>query len=195
MCSFRRTLLILILALPSVSLAQRSANLSYGIMALFGSGQMGNGDINNLAPDRTMEYFPIAGFIGYNFKKLRLGLNYEYVIVNQTTSPAEVNFTNLSGKESSAGLRIEYYSGKYGFGAILKSGTSYALTKTTGDGNSSTYKAKLGYGIQFTARMRKEIGIVFDYSAAIYDESLPDADVKMNRISVGLMLSNFKGGK
>ena len=186
---------MLILALPSVSLAQRSGAISYGIMALFGSGQMGNGDLNNLAPDRTMEYFPIAGFFGYNYKKLRLGLNYEYVIVNQTTSPSEVNFTNLTGKESNVGLRVEYYSGKYSAGVILKPSNSYALTKTTGNGNSSAYKAKLGYGVQLTAQMRKEIGLVFDYSAATYDESLSDADVTMNRFSVGLILSNFKSGR
>lgn len=156
---------------------------------------MGNGDLNSLAPDRTMQYFPIAAFVGYNVKKLRLGLNYEYVIVNQTTSPSEVNFTNLTGKESNVGLRVEYYSGKYGFGLILKPSTNYTLTKTTGNGLSSAYSSKLGYGVQFTAQLRKEIGLVFDYSAATYDESLSDADVTMNRISLGLILSNFKGGK
>ncbi|AZZ35606.1 hypothetical protein CIK05_01925 [Bdellovibrio sp. qaytius] len=164
-------------------------------MAMFGSGKMGNGDLNHLAPDRTMEYFPIAAFVGYNFKKLRLGLNYEYVVVNQATSPSEVNFTNLTGKESNVGLRVEYFTGKYGAGVILKPSNSYTLTKTTGNGNSSSYKGKLGYGVQFTAQMRKEIGVVFDYSSVTYDESLSDADVTMNRFSIGLMLSNFSGGR
>ena len=194
-CSFRRILLILVLALPSISLAQRSGGISYGIMAMFGSGQMGNGDIDNLAPKRTMEYFPIGAFFGYNFKSLRLGLNYEYVIVNQTTSPSEVNFTNLSGKESNAGLRVEYYNGKYSFGAIIKPVNDYKLTKTTGDGNSSAYKAKLGFGLQATAQLRKEIGLVVDFSSTTYDESLSDANVVSNRFSLGLILSNFKGGR
>lgn len=162
---------------------------------MFGSGQMGNGDIDHLAPKRTMEYFPIGAFAGYNFKSLRLGLNYEYVIVNQTTSPSEVNFTNLSGKESNVGLRVEYFNGKYSFGAILKPVNDYKLTKTTGNGLSSAYKAKLGYGIQATVQLRKEIGLVFDFSSTTYDESLSDANVVSNRVSLGLMLSNFKGGK
>lgn len=181
--------------MPSLSLAQRSGNYSYGIMAMFGSGKMGNGDLNNLAPERTMEYFPIAAFFGYNHKKLRLGLNYEYVIVNQATSPSEVNFTNLTGKESNLGLRIEYYNGKYGGGIILKRSTDYKLTKTTGDGASSAYKSNFGYAVQLTAQVRKEIGLVFDYSATTYNESLSDADVTMNRVSVGLILSNFKSGR
>jgi len=164
-------------------------------MAMFGSGQMGNGDLNNLAPDRTMEYFPIAAFFGYNYKKLRLGLNYEYVIVNQATSPAEVNFTNLTGKESNAGIRVEYFNGKYSGGIILKPSNDFKLTKTTGDGASSAYKSKFGYGVQITAQLRKEIGLVVDYSATQYDESLSDADVSMNRFSVGLVLSNFKSGR
>lgn len=181
--------------MPSLSLAQRSGNYSYGIMAMFGSGTMGNGDLNNLAPERTMEYFPIAAFFGYNHKKLRLGLNYEYVIVNQATSPSEVNFTNLTGKESNLGLRIEYYNGKYGGGIILKPSTDYKLTKTTGDGASSAYKSNFGYAVQLTAQVRKEIGLVFDYSAMKYNDSLSDADVTMNRVSVGLILSNFKSGR
>lgn len=181
--------------MPSLSLAQRSGNYSYGIMATFGSGQMGNGDLNNLAPDRTMEYFPIAAFFGYNYKKLRLGLNYEHVIVNQTTSPSEVNFTNLTGKESNTGLRVEYFNGKYSGGIILKPSNDFKLTKTTGNGQSSSYKSKFGYGVQMTAQLRKEIGLVVDYSATTYDDSLSDADVTMNRFSVGLMLSNFKSGK
>ncbi len=156
---------------------------------------MGNGDLNNLAPDRTMEYFPIAGFLGYNFKKLRLGLNYEYVVVNQATSPSEVNFTNLTGKETNLGLRIEYFSGKYSGGIILKPSSSYSLTKTTGNGESSSYKSNFGYGVQITAQIRKEIGLVFDYSATTYNESLSDEDVAMNRFSVGIILSNFKSGR
>lgn len=181
--------------MPSLSLAQRSGNYSYGIMAMFGSGNMGNGDLNNLAPDRTMEYFPIAAFFGYNYKKLRFGLNYEYVIVNQTTSPSEVNFTNLTGKETNAGLRIEYFNGKYSGGIILKPSNNFKLTKTTGNGESSSYQSNFAYGVQMTAQLRKEIGLVVDYSATTYNESLSDADVTMNRFSVGLVLSNFKSGR
>ncbi len=162
---------------------------------MFGSGQMGNGDLNNLAPERSMQYFPIAAFFGYNYKKLRFGLNYEYVIVNQTTSPSEVNFTNLTGKETNAGLRIEYFNGKYSGGIILKPSNDFKLTKTTGNGESSAYKSNFAYGVQVTAQLRKEIGLVVDYSATTYNESLSDADVTMNRFSVGLMLSNFKSGR
>lgn len=156
---------------------------------------MGNGDLNNLAPDRTMEFLPIAGFVGYTRKKLRLGLNYEYIIVNQTTSPSEVNFTNLTGKETNIGIRVEYFTGKYSGGIIIKPSNDYKLTKTTGDGASSSYKSNFGYGLQLTAQLRKEIGIVFDYSSTTYNESLSDADVKMNRFTVGLILSNFKSGR
>jgi outer membrane phospholipase A len=42
---------------------------------------------------------------------------------------------------------------------------------------------------------RKEIGIVVDYSTTTYNESLPDSDVTMNRVSLGLVFSNFKGGR
>jgi hypothetical protein len=186
---------LLFLALPSLTHAQKSGTWSLGAMALFGTGKMGNGDLNNLAPERTMEYFPMSVFIARHWNRLRLGLNYEYVIANQATSPSEVNFTNLTGKESSVGLRADWYNGKFGAGVILKASPKYTLTKTTGDGNSSSYTATYGLGVQMMLQARKEIGIVVDYSTTTYNESLPDSDVTMNRVSLGLVFSNFKGGR
>ena len=162
---------------------------------MIGQGKMGNGDLNNISPQASVQYIPFGIFLGFSYKKFRLGYDYEYVYANQTTSPSEVNYTNTSGQEQSSGIRLDYYNGQLSVGVIYKSDQNFKLTQKTGNGLSSEYKSNNSYAFQVMYHLRKRVGVILDYSQCEYNESLPDANVKSNRLSIGLVLSNFKVAK
>ena len=79
----------------------RPSRFSAGAMLMAGKGKMGNGLTD--APNRDMTYIPVGLFAGVNFKKFRLGLNYEDMMSSQNTNPTEVANTNVSGTGTSIG--------------------------------------------------------------------------------------------
>lgn len=167
------------------------SKFSAGVMVSGGSGKMGNG-VDVL--DRTMFYTPIGVFLGYNLKKFRMGLNYEYNIATQTDDPANFSSQNLTGKGSCLGVRLEYYDGKQSFGAIYRASDTFTLDKVTASGASSTYKSSSGYTIQYTRQIKKRIGIVIDYTSETFTESLTN-NIKWDRIGLGLILTNYSSTK
>lgn len=186
---------VLSLLTAEQSFAQRSSGgsgaskFSLGVMALAGKGTMGNGLSD--APDRDMMFFPVAFFAGYNIKKFRLGVNYEYMMGNQTTTPADVANTNVSGTGSSLGVRLEYYDGVQGIGAVYRASTSYNLEKQTVAGTSATYKGSSGFSIQYMRQIKNRFGFVIDYTSEEFSESLTTANIKWNRIGLGIVFANF----
>ncbi len=174
-----------------LAFAQKGGRFSVGAMALIGQGKMGNGaDI----ADRAMTHTPLAVFGGVNFKKFRLGLNYEYYMAGQTVDPAEVGGQNLSGKGTAPGLRLEFYDGKQSFGLIYRLSDTYTLDKPTITGATAVYKSKGGFQVQYYRQIKKRFGFVFDYTTESFDESA-STPVKWDRISLGVVISNFTGGK
>jgi hypothetical protein len=163
---------------------------SAGAMLMAGQGKMGNGLAD--APDRDMTFIPVGLFAGVNFKKFRLGLNYEYAMASQSTEPAEVANTNVSGTGSSIGARFEYYSGVTAFGLVYHASADYTLEKQTFAGSSVTYKGT-GFSIQYMRQIKKKFGVVVDYSTGEFTESLASGNVKWNRIGLGVVFSNFTG--
>lgn len=168
------------------------SRFSIGLAVMGGQGKMGNGQMD--APDRDLTYIPVDFFAGFNIKKFRIGVNYEYFMGNQKTDPAEVNGTNTSGTGNSLGLRLEFYNGSQSFGAVYRAATTYALTKQTLLGTTATYKGS-GFSIQYMVRLKKKIGLILDYTTDNYSDSLSTAPVKSDRIALGLVLSNFSSGK
>ena len=169
------------------------SKFSGGAMILFGQGQMGNGSD---VPDRTMVSTPIEIFGGINFKKFRLGLNYEYNMSGQSADPATISGQqNLSGKGSAIGLRLEYYDGKQSGGLVYRLSDTYALDKLTASGAASTYKGS-GITIQYTRQISKRIGFVLEYTTETFTESVPapSGAIKWNRMAVGVIFSNFSSG-
>lgn len=171
-----------------------ASKFSAGAMVLFGQGTMGNGtDV----PDRAMIHTPIGLFAGVNMKKFRLGLNYEYNMAGQSADPATLSNQNLSGKGSAMGVRLEYYDGKQAAGLIYRLSDTYSLEKPTIAGTSSTYKASGGISIQYYRQIKKRFGFVIDYTTETFKESVPAPSeaIKWSRIAVGIVFTNFSGGK
>ena len=163
---------------------------SAGAMLMAGKGKMGNGLAD--APNRDMTYIPVGLFAGVNFKKFRLGLNYEYMMSSQTTNPTEVANTNVSGTGTSIGARLEYYDGKQSIGAVYRAATTYTLEKQTVAGVSATYKGS-GFSVQYTRQIKNKFGFVIDYTSETFNESLATAPIKWDRIAIGIVFSNFLG--
>lgn len=164
---------------------------SVGIAAMATSGKMGNGLTD--APDRDMIFYPVAVFTGFNMKKVRLGLNYEYMIGNQTTDPSSVANTNTGGKGSSLGVRLEYYDGIQSFGAVYRASSDYALEKKTVTGASVNYKGSGGYSIQYMRKIKNRFGFVIDYTSEEFKDSLSTKNIKWNRVGLGIVFANFGG--
>jgi hypothetical protein len=189
----------------STSFAQRSSRssgggprFSVGLYGIIGQGKMGNGlEGSGNAPDRDMLHTPIGLFLGFNIKKFRIGVNYEHMIIGQTTEPSEVGDTNLSGSGSAPGVRLEYYDGKNAFGVIYRLGSDFKLDKATQQGTEANYKKGTGFSVQYMRQLKNKLGIVLDYSTEDYAESLTTGNVKMNRIGLGIVFSNFasSGGR
>lgn len=164
---------------------------SAGAMVLFGQGNMGNGSD---VPDRAMLHTPIILFGGFNIKKFRVGLNYEYNMAGQTADPASIpGQQNLSGKGTALGVRLEYYDGKQSAGIIYRLSDTYALTKPTSSGASSTYSGGGGLSVQYYRQIKKNFGFVLDYTTETFSTSVPapSAAVKWTRMSVGIVFTNF----
>jgi len=79
---FKQFVFTLIIVFSSAAFAQ--SKYSTGAMILFGSGSMGN---STDVLSRSMTYTPVALFAGYNIKKFRVGINYEYNMAGQTADP------------------------------------------------------------------------------------------------------------
>lgn len=183
-------ILIFISAFSSISLGQ--AKGSVGAMMLFGTGKMGN---TTDVLSRSMIYTPVALFAGYNIKKFRLGINYEYNLVGQSEDPASLGNQNIGGKGSSMGLRFDFYDGKQSAGLVYHLSEKYTLDKPTIAGNTAEYEGKMGFSLQYYRQFKNKIGFVLDYTSA--DMKSPTAnsdDIKWDRIGLGLVFSNF-GGK
>ncbi|MBC7420512.1 MAG: hypothetical protein H7328_07255 [Bdellovibrio sp.] len=165
---------------------------SIGATVEAGQGKMGNGvDV----PDRAMIYTGASVFFGYNiFRKLRLGVNYDYYMAGQSVDPAEVNGQNISGKGSSPGIRIDYYDGKQSFGAIYRLSDTFTLDKATLQGSTAVYKSKSGFQIQYYRQIKKRFGFVIDYTTETFDDSLTNS-VKWDRVGLGIVLTNFTSSK
>lgn len=173
----------------SVSFAQAKVSASVGAMVMMGSGKMGNStDVLN----RSMLYTPVALFAGFNMKKFRLGLNYEYSVVGQTDDPSTLGNQNIGGKGSSAGLRLGFYDGKQAFDLIYRAMDKYTLDKPTLAGNVAEYDGKMGFSIQYYRQLKKKFGFVIDYTSSEMKSSAANSDdIKWDRISIGIVLSNF----
>ena len=172
------------------------SKFSYGISTEVGKGSMGNGLAD--APQRDMLFIPISLFGGFNIKKVRLGLNYEYLIGNQSTDPINVANTNLSGKGSALGVRLDYYTGIQSIGLVYRLSSDYTPDKQTFAGTSVKYKGSFGYSIQYMRQIKNRWGFIVDYTAEEYKESLTSSPIKWNRIGLGVVFSNFGavgGGK
>lgn len=164
---------------------------SIGAMVMFGQGKMGN-DTDVLS--RSMIYTPVAVFAGFNIRKFRLGLNYEYNLVGQSDDPANFAGQNIGGKGSAPGVRLGYYNGKTAVEAIYRLSEKYTLDKPTATGATSEYEIKSGYGVQIYTQVKKKFGIVLDYSMGEYKSSNAlSNDIKWDRVSLGLVFSNFAG--
>lgn len=163
---------------------------SAGAMLLAGKGKMGNGLAD--APERDMTYIPVGLFAGVNFKKFRVGLNYEYMMSSQDTDPAEVANTNVSGNGTSIGARLEYYNGKHSIGAVYRASTTYTLEKQTAAGVSATYKGS-GFSLQYTRQIKNRFGFVIDYTQETFNDSLASGNIKWDRVGLGIVFSNFAG--
>lgn len=168
-----------------------SVGPSVGAMVFFGQGKTGN-DTDVLS--RSMIHTPIAIFAGFNIKKIRLGLNYEYDLIGQSDDPASFANQNIGGKASSAALRVDYYNGRTSFGVNYRVMDKYTLDKPTLSGTTSEYEGKGAYGVQFYTQIKKKFGIVADYSMGEYKSSNGNSnDIKWDRISLGLVFTNFAG--
>ncbi len=193
---FRYLIMISVMYISCFSFAQGrgggGSKFSIGAMVLGGQGKMGNGQTD--APDRDMFYIPVAFYAGFNIKKFRLGVNYEYSLTNQTTDPATVASTNLSGTTNALGLRLEYYNGSQSIGAVYRASVSHALEKQTFLATSATYKGS-GLSVQYMIQIKKKIGLVLDYTMDTYSDSLATGSIKSNRVGLGLVFANFAGGK
>jgi hypothetical protein len=163
---------------------------SAGAMLLAGKGKMGNGLAD--APERDMTYIPVGLFAGVNFKKFRLGLNYEYMMSNQNTDPVQVANTNTSGTGTSIGARLEYYDGKQSIGAVYRASSTYNLEKQTVAGENATYTGS-GFSLQYTRQIKKRFGFVIDYTTETFTDSLVSGNVKWDRIGLGIVFTNFAG--
>jgi hypothetical protein len=166
---------------------------SVGIYALAGQGKMGNGLAD--APDRDMLHTPAGIFLGFNMKRFRLGINYEYNMVGQTTDTASVADTNLAGTSTAPGLRLEYYDGKNSFGAVYRVSDEYKLEKQTPGGLSSVYKGSGGFSVQYMRQLKGRVGLVLDYTSQEYSDSLSTGNIKWSRAGIGIVISNFGGAK
>ncbi len=180
--------------LTSFSMAQKGGGggrFTAGALLGVGQGQMGNGVG---VPNRAMFFTNVGLFAGYNIKKFRIGGNYEYNLAGQSDDPASVSGQNLSGKGSAVGLRLDYYDGKQSLGLIYRLSDTYNLDQPTAAGTSATYKSKGGFQIQYYRQFKKRFGFVIDYTTETFDDSLTDP-VKFNRISLGVVFTNFANSK
>lgn len=191
MRSIKRNFILTLLFILVSSAAFAQSKVSAGAMLLFGSGKMGN---STDVLDRSMVFTPIALFAGYNIKKFRIGINYEYNLAGQSEDPANFGNTNVGGKGTAMGLRFDFYDGKQSAGLIYHMSEKYTLDKPTILGTTADYDGKSGISLQYYRRLKKKVGIVLDYTMVELKSSAGNtADIKFNRIGVGIVFTNFPG--
>ncbi len=182
------TAALLMALLPSFALgASGDPGFSAGIMASVGSGPMGNG--SDVAT-RSMLYTPISVFAGYNYRKIRLGLQYENDRAGQTADTPDVSGQDISGSGNAPGVRLDYYDGLQSAGVIYRLNDTYVLNSATIQGANTTYKAQSGFTVQYYRQFRNHFGFVIDYTTEQFNESLANK-IKWTRIGVGLVFTNF----
>lgn len=161
---------------------------NYGFSGLFGQGQMGNAKANS--PNRNMDFTTYQAFLGFRVSNYRFSAVGEYSYVAQKTNVEAVANTNLSGQSLSYGPKIEYYDGKESIGFIYRLNSNFRLNKLDANNNRQYYASKTGINIQYTRRLKNNLGIVIDYAREEYGRSLPDK-IRWDRISIGFVISNF----
>jgi hypothetical protein len=194
----RYSLLVLLMAglfiAIDVKAQTKVPRLSIGIMAMMGYGKMGNGLTGSQnAVDRDMIHTPLGIFMGLSIKRVRIGLNYEFSVVGQSTNPASVENTNISGNATAPGARLDYYDGKNTFGVVYRPSSEFKLDKVTFAGDTATYKKGSGFSVQYMRQIKKRMGFIFDYTTEEYKDSLPMGNVKFNRFALGVVFANFPG--
>lgn len=191
MRSITRNLILILLSFVLSGAAYAQSKVSVGAMLLFGTGKMGN---STDVLDRSMVYTPIALFAGYNIKKFRLGINYEYNLAGQSEDPANLGNQNVGGKGTAMGLRFDFYDGKQSAGMVYHLSEKYTLDKPTILGTTADYEGKSGFSFQYYRRLRKKVGIVLDYTMVELKSSAGNtADIKFDRIGLGIVFTNFPG--
>lgn len=191
MRSIKRNFILTLLFILVSSAAFAQSKVSAGAMLLFGTGKMGN---STDVLDRSMVFTPIALFAGYNIKKFRIGINYEYNLAGQSEDPANLGNTNVGGKGAAMGLRFDFYDGKQSAGLIYHMSEKYTLDKPTILGTTADYDGKSGISLQYYRRLKKKVGIVLDYTMVELKSSAGNtADIKFGRIGVGIVFTNFPG--
>lgn len=162
---------------------------SAGLIVMGGQGSMGNSLSD--APDRDMNHMPVQIFFGFHFSKFRFALNAEYSKVSQSTDPLEVGNTNIAGTGLAVGPRFEYYDGAQSFGVFYRASESYRLDRPDLDNRQREYKSSNGLGVQYTRRLSGRLGFALDYTKETFTESLDTKNIEWDRISIGLIYSNF----
>lgn len=191
MRSIKRNLILTLLSVLLSGEVFAQSKVSAGAMLLFGTGKMGN---STDVLDRSMVYTPIALFAGYNIKKFRLGINYEYNLAGQSEDPANLGNQNVGGKGTAMGLRFDFYDGKQSAGMVYHLSEKYTLDKPTILGTTADYDGKSGFSFQYYRRLRKKVGIVLDYTMVELKSSAGNtADIKFDRIGLGIVFTNFPG--
>lgn len=161
---------------------------NYGFSGLFGLGEMGNDTATS--PYRTIDFTTYQAFLGFRLSNYRFSAFGEYSYGAQQKNVAEVANTNLAGQGLAYGPKFEFYDGKQSIGLIYRMNSRYKLNKRDINNNEQNYTSKVGFSVQYTHRLKNQLGIVLDYTREEYLKSLPE-NVKWDRLSIGLIISNF----
>ncbi len=183
----QRLILVFNLIFGSTALAD-SKKTSYGFSAQVGLGEMGN--TTSVLP-RKMNYVPISTFVARNYKKIRYGIEAEYQYVTQIDDPSNFMNFNLSGSALSVGIKLDYYDGKNSFGLVYRPYHVYTLSQKTYLGSESQYKSDQGISIQYSRALNKRFGFIMSYTTDTFKQSYDSDPIKWNRISAGLLISNY----
>ncbi len=162
---------------------------NYGISILGGEGKMGNGSFD--APSRDMQYTTIQGFTGFRVSYFRFSIAAEIMKAAQVDDALEFSNTNIGGLGFGYGPKIDFYDGRYSIGFIYKANNAYALDKKDINGVSQMYKANSGFNFQVSRRITPRYGVIIDYAQETFNDSLVTRNIKWDRISIGLIISNF----
>lgn len=162
---------------------------SAGFSVIGAQGTMGNGLGD--APYRDMYFYPVQLFVGVRMAKVRLSATAEYMQSSQITKAVDVANTNVTGTSVAFGPRLDYYNGIQSLGVFYRASNTYQLEKPDINNNMQAYKAKGGYTVQYTRRLKGRLGFVLDYTQEEFSESLNTAPIKWNRTGFGLIYSNF----
>lgn len=160
---------------------------SFGATLSSGYGSMGN---EAEVKQRNILFTPLNAFAGFNVRKLRLGIQYEYYMANQLDDPELFNSQNLSGKGSSIGARLDYYNGKHCLGIIYRFSDEFTLSKPTVSEETAIYKGYQGFELQYYQQLIKNLGFAIGVAQQIYDESTTKP-IQWNRLSIGLIYTHF----